>query len=207
MKALDNFKEGIIEIFSIPIILKQAKGEQFENIQEELLSIVNEVEFSQIKGWSRDTHMLSPNPFESNIIVDNKCSNFLDFLEECLSEYVGEVNGSDNFGYDIQESWITKTLKGKFAHEHHHGTSDISGVYYINTNTDDGNLAFDNIHSQMSGNYIFASLPSKQPMPLKNGLLILWPGPLKHGTWVNNTDNERLSLSFNIFMGRKGYRI
>ena len=133
-----KFTEGMMGLFSIPIILKQAKGEQFENIQEELLSIVNEVEFSQIKGWSRDTHMLSPNPFESNIIVDNKCSNFLDFLEESLSEYIETITGGGEFGYEIQESWFTKTLNGKYAHEHHHGYADISGVYYINTNSEDG---------------------------------------------------------------------
>ena len=170
-------------------------------------STIGSVDFSQVNGWSHDTHMLSPDPFNSNIVVDNKCSNFLDFLEDTLTEYIETITGEVEFGYEIQESWFTKTLKGKYAHEHHHGYADISGVYYINTNQEDGNLVFDNIHSQMAGNYVFANLPGKQPMPLQNGLLILWPGPIKHGTWENRTDNERMSLSFNIFMGRKGYRI
>ena len=201
-----QFKEGMMGLFAVPIILKQAKDKQFESIQEELLGVANSVDFAQINGWSHDTHMLSPDPFNSNIVVDNKCSNFLDFLEETLTEYIETITGEAEFGYEIQESWFTKTLKGKYAHEHHHGYADISGVYYINTNQQDGNLVFDNIHSQMAGSYIFANLPGKQPMPLQNGLLILWPGPLKHGTWENNTDNERMSLSFNIFVGRKGYR-
>jgi|TARA_B100001029_G_scaffold20547_1_gene13580 hypothetical protein len=202
-----TFKEGMMGLFAVPIILKHAKGEQFNKIQEELLGVANSVDFSQVNGWSHDTHMLSPDPFNSNIVVDNKCSNFLDFLEDTLTEYIETITGEVEFGYEIQESWFTKTLKGKYAHEHHHGYADISGVYYINTNQEDGNLVFDNIHSQMAGNYVFANLPGKQPMPLQNGLLILWPGPIKHGTWENRTDNERMSLSFNIFMGRKGYRI
>ena len=205
-KADQQFKEYMMGLFAVPIILKQARGKQFENVQEELLSIANQVNFSQVEGWSHDTHMLSPDPFNSNIIVDNKCSNFLEFLEESLTEYIETITGEGEFGYEITESWFTKTLKGKYAHEHHHGYADISGVYYINTNQEDGNLVFDNIHSQMAGNYIFANLPGKQPMPLENGLLILWPGPIKHGTWENKTDNERISLSFNIFMGRRGYR-
>ena len=66
---------------------------------------------------------------------------------------------------------------------------------------------FDNIHSQLCGNYVFSNLPGKQPMPIQKGLLMLWPGPLRHGTVVNKTDNERMSLSFNIFIGRNGYRV
>ena len=207
MKAKEEFEEGILGLFPIPIMIREAKGERFKNIQKELLGVVENTEFSQQKGWTDDTHMLSKDPFNSNIIVDNGCNYFLDFLEEILMEYIQTITGNSEFGWDLQESWITKTLKGKYAHEHHHGYSDISGVYYIKTNSEDGNLVFDNIHSQMAGNYIFANLPGKQPMPLKEGLLMLWPGPIKHGTWVNNTDNERVSLSFNIFMGRKGYRI
>ena len=86
-----------------------------------------------------------------------------------------------------------------------HGYSDISGVYYINTNGEDGNLQFDNINSSMSGNFIMGALRSKEVAPLMNGLLMLWPGPLKHGTQTNNTDSERMSLSFNINIARPGF--
>ena len=57
----------------------------------------------------------------------------------------------------------------------------------------------------MCGNFVVGCLPPKQPMPLENGLLLLWPGTLKHGTLTNSTDNERMSVSFNVFVGRKGF--
>ena len=204
---MNKFTEGMIGVFSIPVIFKQAKDDVFDNIQNELLSVIEGIDFEHIDGWSKENCLLSPNPFNSNILVDNNCNYFLKFLDDCIVEYMGQVTGRRGaFGYQIQESWITKTLKGQYAQDHQHGDADISGVYYINTNGEDGNLMFDNIHSQLCGNYVFANLPGKQPMPLENGLLMLWPGPLRHGTAVNKTDNERMSLSFNVFIGRNGYR-
>ena len=132
-------------------------------------------------------------------------NKFLDFLYENVNEYLKQVTPYDWFPFIVTNSWITKTVKNKYAHEHHHGFSDISGVYYINTNGEDGNLQFDNINSGMSGNYIISALKSKEVAPLENGLLLLWPGPLKHGTQANKTDNERLSLSFNILVARPGF--
>ena len=202
------FNRGINSIFPIPIYLEYAEGEEFKKIEEELINVSDKTEFSQIKNWSADTHLLSENPFSNHILNEYECIATMEFIQRNVVEYVKlSTKSNGNNQYVWSESWITKTLKGKYAHEHHHGYADISGVYYINTNQEDGNLVFDNIHSQMAGNYVFANLPGKQPMPLQNGLLILWPGPIKHGTWENRTDNERMSLSFNIFMGRKGYRI
>jgi len=43
--------------------------------------------------------------------------------------------------------------------------------------------------------------------PLEQGLIILWPGYLSHRTFVNETDHERLSLSFNIKFARRGFTI
>jgi len=200
------FDRGINSIFPIPLYLEYAEGEEFKKIEEELISASDKTEFSQIKNWSADTHQLSKNPFSNHILNEYECIATMEFIQRNVVEYIKlSTKSNGNNQYIWSESWITKTLKGKYAHEHHHGYADISGVYYFNTNGEDGNLRFDNIHSNMAGNYIFANLPGKQPMPLKNGLLILWPGPLKHGTLTNNTDNERMSLSFNILVGRQGF--
>ena len=47
----------------------------------------------------------------------------------------------------------------------------------------------------------------KVTAPLENGLLLLWPSNIKHGTQTNSTDNERLSLSFNINFARNGFKL
>ena len=195
----------IKDVFPIPIYCNKAEGSQFEEIQDELKSVCDSIEFEQIKEWTADTHSLNKDPFERNLLEEYKCNKFLDFLYQNVNQYLKEVTPYDWFPFIVSNSWITKTVKNKYAHEHHHGFSDISGVYYINTNGEDGNLMFDNINSDMSGNFIISALKSKEVAPLENGLLLLWPGPLKHGTQANKTDNERLSLSFNILVARPGF--
>ena len=198
---------GVISIFPLPVYMKKAEDDQFNKIQEEVISACNNIEFEQRPNWNKDTHMLSKDPFKTNILLDNNCTNAVDFIYKSATNYVEGITGHGNYQYNLMESWLTKTMNGQYAHDHHHGAADISGVYYIKTNGKDGNLRFDNIHSSMAGNFICSTLPSRQPMPLETGGLILWPGPLRHGTETNTTDSERISLSFNIFVGRKGFKV
>tara|TARA_B100000965_G_scaffold111980_1_gene92451 strand:- start:829 stop:1503 length:675 start_codon:yes stop_codon:yes gene_type:complete len=199
------WRPGINPVFPLPIFINQADPERFKIIDDEFQSVISKIEFAQRDGWNADTHMLSPDPFSKSLIHDYDCKNFMNFLDESVKAYVTPILRHDQFGYAVTESWMTKTVKGKYAQEHSHGTADISGVYYIHTTGKDGNLLFDNIHSNACSNVIIASLKAKEIMPLENGLIMLWPGHLKHGTFVNNTDNERISLSFNICLGRKGF--
>ena len=192
----------LFQLFPIPVYYNKAEGDVFEEIQEELKSVCDKLEFSQMENWSRDSHELNKDPFEGNILDKYNCEKISKFLIDCTTDYLANTTPFDWFPFIVESAWITKTKKGHYAHEHHHGYSDISGVYYINTNGEDGNLQFDNINSSMSGNFIMGALTSKQVAPLDTGLLMLWPGPLKHGTQENKTDNERISLSFNVNIAR-----
>tara|TARA_Y100000748_G_scaffold258753_1_gene225875 strand:+ start:271 stop:927 length:657 start_codon:yes stop_codon:yes gene_type:complete len=195
----------LFHIFPIPVYCNKAEGTVFDDIQKELKDTCDKLEFSQVKHWTRDTHELNLDPFERNLIEEYELTHFKKFITEGVEDYLKQVTEYDWFPFIITNCWVTKTKKGHYAHEHHHGYADISGVYYLNTNGEDGNLQFDQIHSNMSGNFVFGTLPSKQAAPLENGLLMLWPGPLKHGTQTNNTDNERISFSFNILLARPGF--
>ena len=42
-------------------------------------------------------------------------------------------------------------------------------------------------------------------MPLKEGLLLLWPAFIEHGTFVNETPEDRISFSFNITLSKPPY--
>jgi len=199
------WRPGINGMFPIPIFMNQARDEEFKNIDEELKGVAEKLKFAQKDGWNADTHMLSPDPFNRNIIGEYKCKYFLKFLEQSIYQYVYPILQHDGFDYAINGAWMTKTIKGKYAQEHSHGTADLSGVYYIDTTGEDGNLFFDNIHSHACSNALVSQLKAKEIMPLENGLIMLWPGYLKHGTFVNRTDHERISLSFNICLGRAGF--
>jgi len=195
--------EGMIQpLWATPIYQNQAKNKEFDEIQEELKTVTSKLKFNEAQGWGPYAHDLSENPFESNFLIDNKCIKTVEFIHRCLMEYLMFINSKEPPKYIINSAWITRTNKGKFAHPHSHGFSDVSGVYYINTNGKDGNLMFDNIHDAFGGNFIYNAIGGKVPAPLDNGIILMWPSNLRHETQENTTDNERLSLSFNINFNR-----
>ena len=188
--------------FSIPLYLNKASGEVYDEIQEELLSCCNKEKFSQIENWTDDTHELSENPFSSNVLEE--CPKFLDFLHVNLMSYLDDIRCSSSREYEITQSWFTKTKHRKYAHLHDHGGSDLSGVYYLQTNGRDGNLKFLDPHKSYATNYIFQSLTSSDAaLPLEQGLLSLWPGMIQHRTEPNMTQDVRISLAFNLSFCRR----
>ena len=183
--------------FPIPLYITKASGDVYDEIQEELLSCYSKEKFSQITGWSPDTHELNENPFGRNVL--GECPKFLDFLHLNLMSYLDDVGCDNSREYEITQSWFTKTKHLKCAHLHDHGGSDLSGVYYLQTNGRDGNLIFQDPHRSHAINKIFESVSINQPkMPLEQGLLALWPGMIQHQTEPNMTQDVRISLSFNL---------
>ena len=88
--------------------------------------------------------------------------------------------------------------KGNYAHIHKHGFSDISGVYYYRTNGSDGDIFFETPVTETGCSKFWMNHSLTFSIPPEKGLILLFPGWLSHGVRTNTTDNQRISLSFNI---------
>ena len=196
--------------FSTPIYIHDCEGGDYEVIQEELVEVVNQLDFdhnSLFEGsFGKSTHKLNTEGFGESILHNYSCNNFLGYLHNNLMEYLNQI-GSDQTPYLLKESWFTETTEGQYAHQHDHGAFDVSGVYYVNTSGEDGNLYLTNVLSNLSSNYIYDKVINPMEIPPKNGRLLLWPGLIPHGTRINKTDSRRISLSFNIQFLRDGFTL
>ena len=200
-------ERGVAPIFPLPIFLDEALDDEYVKIQKELTSVKNELKFND----TGRNMILNNNPFGSNFLIHKKCDNTINLIRNTVDKFLkslyGDCDGNKLLknNWDIEESWMTKTIKGRCARQHNHGLADISGVYYLDTNGNDGNLVLCNIHNQLECNMLLYDLIScgDVKMPLKNGMIFLWPGQIKHYTLENETDHERVSVSFNIFLNRK----
>ena len=195
---------GISPIFSLPIFLDEAEGSEYVDIQKELTDTKHTLKFNDSGSYM----ILNENPFNSNFLIESGCHHSIKFINKTVDKFVTSLYGEydkDIFKWEILESWMTKTIKGRCAREHSHGSYDISGVYYLDTNGNDGNLIFTNINHNLEGNMLLNKLliNGDVAMPLKNGTIFLWPGQLRHKTLINETDHERISISFNIAISRK----
>jgi len=186
---------GLNSIFPIPIFIDKAEGSEYTAIQEELTIARNKIKFND----TGSNMVLNDNPFENNILNDYQCNHTLNFINKNIKSYIDSLYSKSSVKWEVINAWMTKTLNGRSSREHHHGHTNISGVYYLDTNGNDGTLVFPNIHSHLAANILLEGIVEKDvTMPLGNGIIILWPGQLRHRTQVNETDHERISISFNI---------
>ena len=195
-------ERGINPVFPLPIFVDQAEGSEYELIQKELTTVKSKLKFND----TGNNHMiLNDDPFRSHFLSSHNCSHTINFINKNIQSYISSLYGGSNTQWVIIESWMAKTLKGRSAREHSHGSYDISGVYYLDTNGNDGNLIFTNTNHNLESNMLLHKLirNGDAAMPLKNGKIFLWPGQLRHKTLINETDHERISISFNITISRK----
>lgn len=189
--------------FSTPIYNSTLVGAELIAVQEELDKVVADLKlknsFQHNEQWLPNTHKLSDTSFKSNLLLDYPTPQFLEFLKFHVFEYmrmlgVPEIKIQE---FRIIQSWMTNTGKHEFAHTHNHGSVDIAGVYYYKTNGEDGSINFMNPVPQFS-TYLLEHLPNNVSYEPKVGKIILFPGWIDHGVPANYTDNERISISFNI---------
>ena len=93
---------------------------------------------------------------------------------------------------EITESWVNYSDKYAAQGAHIHLHEGISGVYYLQTNGQDGNLKLHAPYQQLDRNFDAVAYTPQV------GKLILFPAWVMHSVMVNKTDHRRISISFNV---------
>jgi len=133
-------------------------------------------------------------------VLDNpELANIRAFIEVKLHKFVTEIMASTD-KLVITQSWLNKAKKGESHHEHVHPNSMVSGVWYPQIHESLPPIQFRSrnqrdIALQTEKYNTFNSATFM--LPMKRGELILFPSNLTHSVPVNNSEEERISLSFN----------
>jgi len=190
--------------FAIPIYESMVEEPYFSKVQAEFDKVADKLtasgSFKHNDSWMPHTHKISDPTFRSNLIEDENLVEFKNVLMHHVYEYTRmlgmEFEKSKVFR--IRESWMTNTVKGEYAHIHnHHLSVDLSGVYYYKTTGNDGDIFFMN-PCPMFTTFMLEHLNNNFVIKPQVGKLLLFPSWLEHGVHINNTDHERMSVSFNI---------
>tara|TARA_B100001113_G_scaffold328273_1_gene302372 strand:- start:1244 stop:1819 length:576 start_codon:yes stop_codon:yes gene_type:complete len=187
---------SIAELFGTP--LYRSKVNNYDEIQKEFSLIVSDIPFKRNPYYGQNNFLTYGN-FDRNIIKERVLINFEKELEFHIKLFSENLNFQYR-SYNIRSSWIAKFEKGSDAHIHDHGSSDISGVYYYKKCDSDGNIFFQSPVAQSESSMCFWN-PHFQ-MSTEQGELLLFPGYLKHGIHTNNTEEDRISFSFDIVFNR-----
>ena len=124
-----------------------------------------------------------------------------EFYDE-VAKFIPVLDKNDFQSFRIY-SWVNVNKKGNSNRRHSHFTSDtlISGVYYVKVPKDSGRIRFydprgELIHKALDWRY-YNGYEYHYIEP-KEGQMIFFPCWLEHDVEPNKTDDERISIAFNV---------
>ena len=101
-----------------------------------------------------------------------------DFLSECMS--IANIKKLPN------QLWFNISPKNSYHDWHSHGRYNRIGVFYIQIPENSGNIEF------KDSDKIYSITPYE-------GLLLIAPGGIEHRVLPNNSDQDRISMAFNLY--------
>ena len=188
----------VIPLFSSPVYINNLEILQTTDELIKLDGIVNNDNVEWVNNHNnnvtKDNHWLET-------IKETKLYSLIQ--TEIKKYFYSLMQANPDIEIFITESWLNKSEPGQEHHRHRHSNSIISGVYYFNLDENSGNLIFSNSnYQQLEYTTINSNIYNSKHWILnpKQHTLILFPSSLEHNVSKNNSNINRISLSFNTFI-------
>ena len=103
--------------------------------------------------------------------------------------------------------WAIINKKGNFNTEHIHPNSNLSAAYYVKAPKNCGDFKIGNPHSISRDKFPEREKPTElnrlvAKIPVTEGDLLIFPSYLPHSVLPNESDEDRIVVSFNIYINR-----
>jgi uncharacterized protein (TIGR02466 family) len=187
--------DNITYPFPLPIYQNFIDKDSFNIIKDDTYKFIKENQDLFESVWMCPTKTTQQHPKSKNIQSETLNNEIKKHIERYFK--VWDFNKSCNL--QIKELWINIAQTGDYQEEHNHHKALFSGVLYINTNESSGDFNFIN---PLSAEGILMEDSNKfgfiHPIKPQNGIILLFPGWLNHRALPNNSDEDRISISFNI---------
>lgn len=183
-----------------PSMVHEFKNPKFDDIKNDLIEYVyNErendpagQEFSNRGGWQSTPFKISD---ENNIIhsyIYDSIANFT-VVNQGVRMYI--------------DAWMNINPKGSFNEKHTHPGCAFAGTIWIKIPENSGNLYFYSPFGHISSDEIMSydpnfansfNIPHTAFTVPEEGKMLIFPSYLEHSVAENNSDEDRISMSFNI---------
>ncbi len=147
---------------------------------------------SNLGGWQSGNIIYPDSPFFFLLDIQKICQEFCNDILEIDKSII------------LSSAWININQKFNSNQSHTHPGCILSGVYYIKTPKECGNIKFihpaqDMMTRDWSNSISFNSYNSELWwLPSEEGRLYVFPSWIKHLVEPNMSDEERISISFNV---------
>jgi len=197
-------KKNLFTYFPHPIF--QYKLDNYEDHNKEYSKYIYELQkedskgqkLSNVNGWHSPFFDLS-----SRETIGYK------FLMK-IQPYIADVFKSYGWVFNPQKvkcsgMWAIINKKGNFNTEHIHPNSNLSGAYYVKAPKNCGKFKVINPHSISRDKFPPRENPNElnrlvAEHEIEEGDLLIFPSYLPHSVLPNQSDDDRIVISFNIFV-------
>jgi len=146
--------------------------------------------------------------YQSNDIFESppELEELFDLIESTSFQLCKEI---ELYPIKRYNAWVNINRYKDSNWPHTHNDAILSGVYYVKTPENCGDIEFENPASDAMNPHLISSgenrhLSCNWRMPIQEGKLYIFPGWLRHGVNQNlNKDEERISISFNFLHQNK----
>lgn len=153
----------------------------------------------------RDLPPLAPGNGWQSVHTLHMLEEFQD-LVSCVHRAVAGILQFLRIGYDefeITGCWATVLTEGAEHRSHCHPNNFLSGVYYVRTHPGADTINFHDPRNQTGiirppVVELTAENTDQVVVRVKNGTLLLFPSFLQHSVDANSSEQERISISFNV---------
>lgn len=171
-------------------------------IYTEQLEIDTEKVLQHVTNARKSNKNSNAYPIKEDLYVleNDNLGSIKNLLMQSIKKYLFDSMRFVN-DFKITTSWFTEVNPEEDSQYHNHDNSFVSGVLYLKTHKDCGDISFRDFSSTMFNltvqeyNIINSKEWSYEP---KDGLLILFPSKVYHRVNKNKSGQTRNSLAFNV---------
>jgi len=158
-----------------------------------------------LEGMRKDPAELAPGEGWQSHQTLHELEEFRD-LVSCINHAAKSILRFLRIGYealDITGCWATVLAKGASHRVHSHPNNFLSGVYYVCVQAGADTINFHDPRNQTGiirppVVELTAENTDQVVIKVKTGTLLMFPSYLEHSVDANMSDEERISISFNI---------
>ena len=182
-------------VFATPVY----KSDNLYKLNEEQLQYLKTLEMIKNKGNYLTTR--------KDIMDDKPMEDFKHWCLLNVRAFAKQLGASERTSFYITQSWMNRNPPHSYHHTHMHPNSIFSCIYYVegdkcptyfyryDDRTSFGNFAFYENDKQYS---IYKS--TKAGVMNEVGRLVIFPSSMVHDVDTNESDKDRVTISFNTFI-------
>ena len=111
-------------------------------------------------------------------------------IDKLIEEIQNEFTSTTGMELEHVDHWVHVHHKNMSTEVHNHYPYDVSGVFYVTIPEGSGSIVFLPSHNKYH--------PQRVPFVPEEGTFLLFPGVLDHTVTRHQSEDKRISISFNF---------